>query len=277
MRRCFIPKASELTTDTRFVGLFVGDSGSGKTVAEASFPGPVHFNDFDGRIRGLLGAPWIDRKNITYDFFPPKDPNLIEKLNNNLETLLAAARTGVGVVPNTLVTDSITSECYAFICQSIPLTHNTGKNPAAGGKKGKFLGPISMPGPEDYGLEAQATYDYIAFLKSLPIPNIIVSAHFVDKYDRPKDEHGETLTYADTIVVGKKLSIRDKIGTNIKINFDHIFEFEREIINRQEKFYVTFRGELARTSYLGLPIGRHDITGKNFYDELQKLIKGESK
>lgn len=267
-----MPKASDLTTETRFVALFVGDSGSGKTVAEASFPGPVHVFDFDGRIRGLLGAPWIDRSKITYDYFPPKDKNLIEGLNTKLETLQAAARTGQ-TIPNTLITDSITSECYAFICQSIPLTHNTGGT--AGGRKGKFLGAISMPGPEDYGLEAQATYDYIAFLKSLPIPNIIVSAHFVDRYEKPKDDDGNPMPYAENIVVGKKLSIRDKIGTNIKINFDHIFEFDREVVGKNERFYVTFRGELARTSYSNLPIGRHEITGKNFFNEFQRLLKGE--
>ena len=31
-------------------------------------------------------------------------------------------------IPNTFITDSITSETYAFICQAIPLTHYTDGN-----------------------------------------------------------------------------------------------------------------------------------------------------
>lgn len=256
-----MPSAKDLSPDNRFVGLFVGRSGSGKTVAAASFPKPLHINDFDGRIRGLLGAPWIDRTQITYDYFPPKADGLIKKLNDNLTVLEIMGRKG-SLETQTHITDSITNECYAFICQSIPLTHTEGK--------GKMIGPISMAGPEDYGLESQAMSDYMAFLKSLPIRNIILSAHIIDRYGKanPADK------YSESVVIGQKLSIRDKIGENIQTHFDHIFEFEREMYGDQERYFVTFRGQLARTSYVGLPNGRIEITGKNFYEELMRLTGG---
>src|SRR5437870_4837145 len=95
-----MPKATDLTPESRFFGLFVGESGSGKTVAEGSFPHDINFQDFDGRIRGLLGAPWINREGITYDYYPPKvgklalgDPNYI-KINNTLEVLQMQLKDG---------------------------------------------------------------------------------------------------------------------------------------------------------------------------------------
>ena len=71
-----MPKANDLTPEQRFFALFVGESGSGKTVAEATFPGPLEILDFDGRIRGILGAPWIteEMKNkISYTAYLPKN------------------------------------------------------------------------------------------------------------------------------------------------------------------------------------------------------------
>lgn len=262
-----MPKASDLTPENRFFALFVGRSGSGKTCAEASFPKPLNVLDFDGRIRGLLGAPWINREGISYDYFQPKAPGIIQSLNKKLESLMIASVSGQPL-PATWITDSITSQNYTFICQAMALTH-TGEGNS---KKGKWIGPIAMVGPEDYGLEAQAQYDYIAFLKSLPIPNVIVSAHVIERFGKPRDSNGNELTYADSIVIGEKLSIRDKISENIQKDFDHIFKFEREVINGSERFFVIFRDNLARTSYSQLPMGRHDITGKNFYEFMMGLI-----
>lgn len=262
-----MPKASDLSPEKRFFALFVGESGSGKTVAECSFPGPIQVDDFDGRIRGILGADWITdemKTKISYDSYPPKMEGLIPALNKKLEVQMIQARNGQPV-PTTWLCDSVTNMNYAFMCQAIPLTHSLGTG--SDKKKGKYIGAISMPGPEDYGLEAAACYDYVAYLKSLPIPNVIVSAHIIDKFGKA-DPNNE---YSDSVVVGEKLSIRDKISENIKTHFDHIFKFDRETINGTDRFYVTFRGGIARTSYSQLPNGKYDITGKDFYKELMKL------
>jgi len=264
-----MPKVSEIQPDARFTGLFIGHSKSGKTVAEGSFPGPQHFMDFDGRIRGLFDIPWIDKSQMTYDYFPPRKPGLIPELNKKLETwMVAGAIASVcDTLPKTLVTDSITSQNYAFLCQSIPLTHSKD------GDKGKWIGPMAMAGPEDYGLEAQACYDYISYIRSLPIRNIIVSAHLVDRYGKlnPSDK------YSASVVIGEKLSIRDKIGENIGIYFDHVFKFEKEMIGGEDHYFVTFRGDICSSAYSQLPYGRIDITGKNFYEVMMSYIKEETK
>ncbi len=266
---------SDRKDDQRFFAMFVGRHHSGKTVAEVSFPKPLHVEDFDGRIGGAQ-VPWLDLTGITYDYWPPRSNNLIQKLNDKLENLLTAAQiqvpNGAVQLPKTHCTDSVTNMTYAFICQAIGLTHT---NESGQGKRGRWIGPVQMAGIEDYGLESQATFDYIAFLKSLPIQNVIVSAHLIDEYGFAKDTDGKVMPYAPRVVTGKKLSIRDKIGENIQTSFDHIFMFEREQGTKGDHFFVTFRGGIACTSYDWLPYGRHDWTGKNFYEFMFSFRKAE--
>jgi hypothetical protein len=257
-----MPSAANLAPDGRFVGLFVGPTKSGKTVAECSFPGPIKVLDFDGRIRGILGASWINKTEIDYEAYPPRvganEKPVYQKVNDDLEALLVMCKTGQNRY-KTIVLDSLTSETYAMLCDAVSLT------------KGKMIGTTKMAGPEDYGFEATNTYNIISFLRSLPIQNIIVSAHVVERYGKknPNDP------YSESVVVGEKLSVRDKIGENVGIYFDHCFRFDREVIGQQEKFFVQFRSELASTSFSSLPFGKVDITGKSFYNELMRLAKGE--
>lgn len=271
-----MPSAEQLTPESRFFALFVGPKHSGKTVAACSIrsgaetdnPGRVSVEDFDGRIRGILGAPWINKKNLSYDFYPPKLKGMVEKIETKFQGWLVAAEQGQPI-PETEIIDSITAECLAMIQQSLPITHAKDQS---GKSKGKTLGGIFMPGPEDYGMEASATYSIMAFLRSIPIKNVIVTAHTIDRFGKSDPDD----PYSESIVVGEKLSIRDKIGENIKIYFDHIFRFDRRVAFGEEKFYVKFRSDLACTSYAALPSGEIDITGKDFYREvLIPYLKGE--
>lgn len=255
-----MPLAINLTPEKRFFGLFVGEKSSGKTVAEASFTKPIDFLDFDGRIRGLLGAPWINLEGISHEYFPPKEPGLIERLDKKLELYNTMFKMGQPL-PKTIVLDSLTSECAAFIMQSIPLTHMGGK--------GKVLGTLNMAGPEDYGFEATAAYNVMAFLKSIPVENIIMSAHIVPTFGKADPSN----PYSETVQVGEKLSVRDKIGANMQIHFDHVFRFGRRETAGRMQFYVKFWSEIACTSFPNMPMGEVDITGKNFYETMMSLVK----
>ncbi|MGH7238447.1 MAG: hypothetical protein ACREHG_00115, partial [Candidatus Saccharimonadales bacterium] len=97
---------------------------------------------------------------------------------------------------------------------------------------------------------------------------IIVSAHIVDRYGKrdPADK------YSESVVVGEKLSIRDKIGENSLIYFDHVFKFEREDMGRSVRHTCQFNGEIARTAFPNLPNGKVDITGVNFYEKLMQKV-----
>lgn len=260
-----MPSAETLTPENRFFALFVGESGSGKTVAACSFPSPIDVDDFDGRIRGILGVDWIERKGIAYDYYPPKSPagavpNYI-KINNKYESI--QIQQGMGQMDiKTKVLDSLTSECFALINDAMPMTHVEGKG---GKEKGRSIGKMMIPSMDDYSFEANGTYSILAFLRSMPIPNVIVSAHYVDRFAKSDPDN----PFSESVVVGKKLSVMDKIGANIMPYFDHVFEFRRHV----NRFYVKFRGELARTSYKDLPDGEHEITGKPFYGFMMSFLR----
>ena len=249
--------ATQLSTEDRFVGLFVGRSGSGKTVAACSFPGPIEVLDFDGRIRGILGASWINKSQINYDSFPPREAGLITRINQKLEGWMNASRVGQFPV-KTIILDSLTSECATIVQQALPITHAQGK--------GMSFGTINLTGPEDYKFESQATLSILSFLRSIPGVNIVVTAHIVPKWGKPFGAE----KFSENIQIGEKLSITDKLGENCLIYFDHVFRFDRA--ESGIDFSVRFRSDLARTSYAELPDGDQSITGKSFYDFMQSKL-----
>ena len=267
-----MPSASNLTAESRFCALFVGPKHSGKTVAACSFLKPLPSQsrlkvlDGDGRIRGILGAPWIEKDRIDYDYYPPKladnDKTFFQRVNADLEVLLYNIQKGKNPY-ETYVGDSATSFCRNLVLDAIPLTHQDGK--------GKSIGTMQMAGPADYGFESTGMDAYLSFLRSLPI-NVIVTAHVVDRYGKsnPNDP------YSENIVIGEKLSLRDKISTNMSIYFDHIFRFDRVMQGGHERFFVEFINNIASTSFPNMPIGKQDITGKAFYPYLMDLVGRKS-
>jgi hypothetical protein len=268
-----MPSAKNLTPEARFQAIFVGRSGTGKTPAACSFPGPVLDLYFDNRIRGLLGCPWINRDNIEYNVYPisfsKTAPTVYSRLNADLEIIQMQANSGQ-LRYKTIVADSLTSQTWAFLKDAISLTHV----PSGKGEKGHSIGPLKMAGPQDYGFESTGTKDFISFLKSIPGVNIILTAHLIDEYG-PADPDD---SLKGNIIVGKKLSLRDKLAAEIPGGFDHIFEFDRVMEGDRPKFKVRFWSEIARTTFQGMPYGWQDITNKNFYEYLQEMIaKGQTK
>lgn len=261
-----MPKASDLNTEDRFMGLLVGPSGTGKTAFACSWPGDTYTMDFDGRIRGILGCPWIDRSHIEFDSFPPKMPGLLQKIDNKCESLLILSQQGQSTIKN-IILDSLTSETFAMLVQAVMLTHNPGGKD--GKKVGKYIGNVAMADPGDYGFEATNTYNILSCLRSIPGVNVFVSAHVVQKYGKTAPED----PYSPSVVIGEKLSLRDKISENIQIYFDHIFSFNKaEMSDGSVRHFVKFRGDMARTAYADLPNGEVDITGKSGYEVVQSYI-----
>lgn len=267
-----MPKLSDISPEQRFVGLFIGESGTGKTCAACSFPKPVENLDFDGRIRGAMGLPWLDINGVTYESFPPRENGMIARLNKKLEAMqVIADMAGMSpmTLPKTEILDSLTSECFAMVMQAMPLTHSNDKDDK---KKGKYLGVTPMAGPEDYGFEAQTTYSLMSWLRSMPIQNVIVSAHVIPVYGKADPSN----PYSENIPIGEKLSVRDKIGANVQIYFDHIFRFRKYEAGNFDKFTVQFQGGLCRTAWSFLPRGEIDITGRNFYELLMSYKPKEA-
>jgi len=267
-----MPTAENLTPESRFIALFVGPKHSGKTCAACSWLSEdpkkrLKVEDFDGRIRGLLGASWIDRKRIDYDYFPPKtignDKVFFERVNSDLDALFLDISNRKSPY-ETLVCDSLTFFARNLILDAIPLTHAQGK--------GTKIGTMEIAGPQDYNFEITGTGGLMAYLKSLPI-NIICTAHIEDKWDKPRDDKNERMQYADSIIVGEKLSLRPKVENAVAGTFDHIFRFHRKVVGGREKFFVEYISDIACTSFKGLNPGIFDITGRNFREFTLDLVK----
>lgn len=272
-----MPSAAALTPDDRFIGLFIGRSGSGKKAAGCSFPGPIKYFDFDGRVRGLLGATWIDRSKVDYTYYPPMrasdtDKNVFAKLNDELAGIQAQSR--AGQLPyKTIYLGSLTGEAFSFLQDAIPLTHKSkdGKTTT-----GKSIGTLQMPDPGDYGYQSQAMQQVLAFFRSIPGINVIVAAHTVDRYGKVPGEDGKINPYSENVRVGEKLNLTDKLSEIIPAYFDNIFQFDKIENGNREQYFVKFRGDMPRTVYSELPTGQVDITGKNFYEYLMSKVKKES-
>jgi len=266
-----MPNAASLTPESRFMSLFVGPKHSGKTVAACSWLSTntskrLKVLDVDGRIKGIQSNSWLDLTRIDYDYFPPrvleKDKTFFERVNSELEALKVLIDTHKCAY-ETYVVDSATAVARNLVQDAIPITHAQGK--------GSKIGVLEIAGPQDYNFEITGMANLMSFLKALPL-NIIVTAHIEDKWDKPKDDFGNRLQYADSIVVGEKLALRPKVESVLSLNFDHIFRFDRQIIDRQEQFFVEYVGELACTSFPGLKPGKHNITGRNFREFTLDLV-----
>ena len=269
-----MPSAENIQPETRSLNLFIGRSGSGKSAAAYSYPKPLHVLDLDGRIRGGL-TPWVERKGISYDYFPskPDKGTVFDLLNNFFEIKRIEARQGQ-LSLETLVLDSATWQAIDLLLDAIPLTHAT-DNPNK--EKGRSIGNMQMAGPSDYSFQSTGILQTVAFLKSLPIRNIIVTAHIVGKWGKRKDSNGKIIDpYGPSELIGEQLALTDKLAETLPSSFDNIFRFEKVDTGYGVNFFVEGQGELARNTY-EISYGRKDITNKSFYQFLMSHIAKEKK
>ena len=254
-----MPSCENIQPDTRFFGLFLGRSGSGKTAAGLSFPHPIKVYDLDGRVRGGL-QPWVEKKGIDYEYYPPKDTNMVFKqLDNAMATDLILARSGKFPY-KTIILDSLTWAATDFLLDAIPLAHAD--------NKGKMMGSLQIAGPSEYSFQSTAIWQMIAFLKTLPVQNVIVTAHIVSRWGKRKKPDGTIVDpYGPNEIIGEQLFLTDKLAEAVPSSFDHIFRFEKSDDGRQ--FWFEAHGELPRSAFK-LPFGRIDISNKSFYETMMK-------
>ena len=271
-----MPSAINIKPDTRSMNLFIGRSGSGKSAAAYSYPQPLHVLDLDGRIRGGL-VPWVERKGISYDYFPskPEKGSVFDLLNAYFEKERILLKNGQSDL-QTLVLDSATWQAIDLLLDAIPLTHAAAsKEKEKEKEKGRSIGSMLMAGPSDYSFQSTGLYQTIAFLRSLPIKNIICTAHIVNRWGKRKDADGKVLDpYGPSEIIGEQLVLTDKLAESLPSSFDNVFRFEKVDNGYEERFYVEGRGELARNTY-GMTYGRKDITNKSFYDFLMEGVKSQ--
>lgn len=264
-----MPSAESIQPDDRSLNLFVSRFGAGKSTAAYSYPHPIKVLDTDMNIRGGISSPWINRKGIDYVPILVKDPKMVfQQLNDEFEALSVLCK--MNQCPyQTLVLDSATWTANGLLLDALPLTHTRNNT---GGESGRKLGPIDMAGPSDYGFQSTGILQIVAYLRSLPIRHIIVTAHLVNRYGRRKNSEGKVIDpYGPTEIVGEQLALTDKIAETLPTSFGNIFRFEKRDTGNGLKFTFEAQGEMARTTY-PLPYGEIDITGRSFYDLLMERV-----
>lgn len=259
-------KLKDLSEKPQWICLFAGKSGSGKSGAAASFAeqGPIEIMDVNMRARGILGCQYLshlfDKINIWRPNFKSKD--LYDDIAKRIENHKAKSLNGK-LEFDTLILEEVTVLIDLMLRSSIRLRggETTGH---------KIRGRHEFNTPDDHNYAAsimrEMFYEYLLPLRC----NIIVTAWIVDEY-----APDPASPYLPQIVSGQKLNTTPKQSQSIPGMFDEVWLFEKEELpGKKIRHKVYFQSALAKTSIPALAAkGSLDITGKNFYNEVQSLLK----
>ena len=246
----------------RFTGLFVGSQGTGKTIALASFPGPMMIYDFDGRMAPVKRF-FPNRRDIEYKVVSAYDapPGRHDVINfrqfcdefENLQSRCDYA---------TVAIDSITSYTATVVRYQL-----NKKGPSKGKKLAGF---IEVPTWDEFNGETQAVVETIEIAKILPC-HVIFTAHPVDKTEITKVQGEEVVTRKQSIT-----AFGNKTPSFVPNYFDEIYNFIKEdagIGLDPRRFVITQAGEdvLCKTA---LPIPpRFESTGASFFKVLNEFLQ----
>ena len=255
-----MPSTYDIVLGGRIMALFISDNGNGKTVAAASFPGPIKFYDFDGRMQPVkLFYP--NRKDIDYDIVgieeqrPTGDyPGCIGFMQfaKQFEELQDRCPWA------TVVVDSFTALTAVAVGFQLGIKAREGK-----GKK--LSSGIQVPSWDEFNGEASVVQQILDVAKILPC-NMIFTAHPVDK----SIDTGGTLKKARSIA-----AYGTKTPSLVPIYFNEIYQFGIEPPSAPDqpaqRFVLTqpTGKDMAKTA-LPLP-PRIDITNKPLYPILKEI------
>lgn len=265
-----------LTEYAPFVGLFVGESGAGKSVAEASWveAGTVTLLDLDKRAKGIQGGENIIgrellEKNLTIDR-SIDTTNGFKALDDRLSILQVKAQMNQKEC-ETLVIDGVGTLTKTLLYDSMRL-RATDK-----GFSGKTRGVLKFPHPDDYNYSSAGIHQlqYNCFLRLKC--NFILSGWVVDRWGKDPADNND---YSGNIVIGKKLNLTEKLASEVPGYFDEIYYFSKSetgIGSKPLQFWVEFETSLAKTSNSKLRgLGKLDITGKSFYKMYKTILESKS-
>jgi hypothetical protein len=253
-----MPKISDLEPSRGRMFLIKGESGSGKTVLEASFPEPIYVFDNDNRIGSLLGLPFTKNRDVEFDQY-----DNWEKITSKLEQLESRCDFA------TVCYDGITSGSRATINTLFRNRGISGKNTAKkkGGEESIDLqiGGIPIMGIQDYSGESSGLAMHMMALRVIHNVwhcNIIVTAHIITGEVQQLD--GKYKTFRKILTGGNKIS------AELPIYFDEIYHCyaDSDINDNRSKFLVRTRStgiDFARTAIEDMP-SEIDQSNESFYE-----------
>lgn len=230
--------------------LMVGETGTGKTEALASFPELYHM-DLDGRV-GHLPLQYPDREDIDSTYFGPGS-------FVNIQAKIESFKRSMNY--KTVSVDGLTRLTDYTISYAMGLR----------GKSSNDKGIIAVTEPSDYSAEMFGVIQLVDTMKSLPC-NIILTAHelsWVENNMMAKKEEDKQVTKR------KLVSYGNKVTPKVLSLFNEIWYFRRVDTCKpiEYKMYTTPYGNgLARTS---LPLPEEiDLSGhKKLYPIIVEALK----
>lgn len=229
-------KLSDLAKGERHEKIMVyGNSGAGKTCAASTFPGPIHYSDFDGKISSVIG--FLTKNNppklqeIEYDSFTDvTKAKGIRPYKAFLERLATLEKEVPGKY-KTVVIDSLTTLSDSLMENIIA------ENP---GIKGPVPG---VPGMQHYLLLGFQFKQLIKRLLALPC-NVVMLGHI--KVD--KDENSGRIVY--------RPMLSGQLPEQVPILFEEVYHAFVETKEGKTTYYAQTRpqgGYVARTQKVNLP------------------------
>jgi len=246
-----MPKTSEKQIGGKITALIRGKPKSGKTILEASFPGPIYIFDFDQRVAPIT-LYYPDRDDIEYDTYHYKNfDSFLEKLN-------AIQR----FCPyKTVIVDSLTSLGDTLIDYSI--LHRLDGN-ADRAKFEKKRGIIQLAETEEYLVEDRTLHLLFQVAKIIPA-HFLMSAHIIETEQRD-------LTGKITRVDRRVVTAGKKVAAKIPGYFDEYWHVEKDpAINAlsDDKYIVHFRQNGQDNASTSLPLPDSvDFSKKRFYPDV---------
>lgn len=197
-----MPNTKDITPGGLCRMLWIGVSGSWKTMCACSFPGRIYVFDFDDRIEPVA-LRYPERDDIDYDKYRVGDwGKAVEKMRKITE------RCEYRLV----VLDSLTAIGDLTTVQSKEET-----------KTGKVRGGMKMSGPDDFNFESNAIVKILMFMKQLPCHSIL-TAHLTKWSEADPNAGMEGISKKierSQIVAGT-----NKVAARVPVYFNEIYHFD---------------------------------------------------
>jgi hypothetical protein len=258
------PRTCDIELGGRFMGLFVGTNGSGKTIAGASWPGNGLILDFDGRVAPVR-------------LFYPKRTDIeywTVGLDGDARSDVVGFSEGIKKIEDLqdrcpydwVMMDSYTSYSAVAVLHQMGLHSNDVK---------KTKGGLPIPDWDEYKGETGVMLQILEILKILPC-NVIVTAHPIQAAKTTK-QGGSANDVLASMIKGQSIaSYGWKTPSLLPNYFNEMWHFWTDVSNQlgqtiSRKVQTVSAGEIVAKTALPLP-KVFDITDKPCYNVVQAYL-----
>jgi len=241
-----------------FRGLFVGDPGTGKTIAAGSFPGPMKIYDFDDRVDPLLSF-YPNRTDIDYITVVSSDSERKDTINF-MEFCQEFMDLQDRCPYETVVLDSLTSMSACCVLYALHIN----------GEFNLRKGKLPRPQFDEYKGETATMLKILEVCKSLPA-HVIATAHPIRKLEVTIPGDMESMRSITSLT-----GYGTKTPSFIPIYFNEMYYFYNQVSTQRgqkpKRFISTVEesGVAAKTALPLPPV--FEVTDKPLYGVIQKYL-----